>query len=322
MGNKKIYWWKKVLGRSNYRRKDGRRLSYAEYKIKRKKDIILHLSLFAAAIIAFVGIIGFIILKVIHKKEPDPVQANIVTEEPIEQVPVTEDELVPEEKVEAEPEEKTGAYLTKSEDAAAFFDGYNVDESSGSYILSEDTQSTYALLVNLDNGKVVASREGNEKIYPASMTKILTLLVAVEHLDNIDNTFTMTREIGDFVFGHECSVVGFEVDEVIPIKDLLYGTILPSGGDAAMCLAEYIAGSQEAFVDMMNEKLIELGLSDTAHFTNCIGIYNDDHYCTLKDMAMILKAAEENELCHEVLNARTYHTSPTANHPDGMQISN
>ncbi|MBO5623024.1 MAG: D-alanyl-D-alanine carboxypeptidase, partial [Butyrivibrio sp.] len=162
----------------------------------------------------------------------------------------------------------------------------------------------------------------NVRINPASMTKILTLLVAVEHLDNIDNTFTMTREIGDFVFKNDCSAVGFEVGEVLTIKDLLYGTILPSGADAAMCLAEYIAGSQEAFVDMMNEKLEELGLSDTAHFTNCVGVYDEDHYCTLMDMAMILKAAEENDLCHQVLNARTYLTTPTTEHPDGLQISN
>lgn len=310
--------------RSNYRRKDGRRLSNAEYRKKRKKEIVLHVSLLVAAVLAVVGLISFVIFKVVNKKDPEPVQAEIVNQEPIEEIQATTEEPpVPQETAEEEPEEKTGAYMAMSEDAAAFFEGYDLDwSSSGSYISSEDTQSTYALLVNLDNGNIVASREGNVKIYPASMTKILTLLVAVEHLDNIDNTFTMTREIGDFVFGHECSVVGFEVDEVIPIKDLLYGTILPSGGDAAMCLAEYIAGSQEAFVDMMNEKLKELGLSDTAHFTNCIGIYNDDHYCTLSDMAMILKAAEENELCHEVLNARTYHTSPTAQHPDGMQISN
>ncbi|MCR5404820.1 MAG: serine hydrolase [Butyrivibrio sp.] len=310
------------MGRSNYRRKDGRRLSNAEYKIKRKREIIVHLSMLIAAIIAVVGIIGFVIFKLTHKTEQEPVQAEIIHEEPIEEIPVETSSSLPEEIVEEEPEEKTGAYMAKSEDAASFFEGYNIDNGSAAYLSSENTLSTYAILVNLDTGKTVASREGTTKIYPASMTKILTLLVAVEHLDNIDNTFTMTREIGDFVFGHECSVVGFEVDEVIPIKDLLYGTILPSGGDAAMCLAEYIAGSQEAFVDMMNEKLTALGLSDTAHFTNCIGIYNDDHYCTLEDMAVILKAAEENALCHEVLNARTYHTSPTAQHPDGMQISN
>ena len=72
----------------------------------------------------------------------------------------------------------------------------------------------------------------------------------------------------------------------------------------------------------MNEKLAELGLADTAHFTNCIGIYNSEHYCTLLDMAMILKAAEENQLCSEVLKSRTYTTSATQEHPEGITVSN
>ena len=190
------------------------------------------------------------------------------------------------------------------------------------YISSEDVISKNAILVNLDSGEVVASRDGNVRINPASMTKILTLLVAAEHITDLDDTFEMTQAIGDFVFKKDCSTVGFNVGEKITVRDMLYGTILPSGADAAMCLAEYIAGSQEAFADMMNDKLKELGLSDTAHFTNCIGIYDQDHYCTLADMAMILKAAEENKICHEVLNARKYTTTPTTEHPEGLLISN
>lgn len=275
------------------------------------------------AVILVIACIVFAVLKITHKSEEKPVQATIINDVVEEAIPVTEETQQEEEVEEEAAEEEKSGFLTKSEDASSFFEGYSIDQSSdGAYISSEDTLSTYALLVNLDTGKIVASREGNTRINPASMTKILTLLVAVEHIDNLDNTFTMTQEIGDFVYSHDCSSVGFEVDEVIPVKDLLYGTILPSGGDAAMCLAEYVAGSQEDFVAMMNDKLNELGLSDTAHFTNCIGIYNEDHYCTLQDMAMILKAAEENELCHEVLNARTYHTTPTNKHPEGLQISN
>ena len=102
----------------------------------------------------------------------------------------------------------------------------------------------------------------------------------------------------------------------------MYGTILPSGGDAALALAEYVAGSHDKFVDMMNDKLKELGLSDTAHFTNCVGIYDDDHYCTLSDMAMIMKAAVENDLAKEILKTHIYTTSQTPEHPEGIEISN
>ena len=106
------------------------------------------------------------------------------------------------------------------------------------------------------------------------------------------------------------------------VRDLFYGTILPSGGDAAVGLATYVAGSHEAFVQLMNEKLEALGLSDTAHFTNCVGLYDTNHYCTLYDMAVIMKAAIQNELCREVLATKCYTTAPTAEHPEGLTISN
>ena len=312
-----IFGWKKVLGntRANYRKKDGQRLTAAEYRKRRQKEIILHLSMLAAIFFALIGTSIFIIYKVTHRNSgPEPEE---VADNATETMTII-DTLVQDVEIEEENE-----YLQKSDDSSTFFDGYVIEQDEDTaFIASEEVQSTYGLLINLDTGKVVASKDGNVRINPASMTKILTLLVAVEHLDDIENTFTMTQAIGDYVYKHDCSAVGFEVGEVVKVKDLLYGTILPSGGDAAMCLAEYIAGSQEAFVDMMNDKLEELGLSDTAHFTNCVGVYDEDHYCTLMDMAMILKAAEENSLCHEILNTRTYLTTPTTEHPDGLQISN
>lgn len=132
------------------------------------------------------------------------------------------------------------------------------------------------------------------------MTKVLTLLVAVENLNGLNalnDEFVITTEITDYCFRNDCSVAGFAVGEAVTIRDLLYGTILPSGGDGALGLAIYTAGSQEAFVELMNEKLKQLGLSDSAHFTNCMGIYNDNHYCTVYDMAVIMEAAMQDEIC-------------------------
>jgi D-alanyl-D-alanine carboxypeptidase (penicillin-binding protein 5/6) len=155
------------------------------------------------------------------------------------------------------------------------------------------------------------------------MTKIMTLLVAAEHVaDRLDETYTMTIDISDYCYVNDCSVVGLEPNEVVPVRELLYGTILPSGADAAVCLANFVAGSHEAFVDMMNAKVQELGLSESAHFTNAVGLYDAQNVCTVKDMALILKAAMENELCREVLNARTYETLPTEQHPSGQVLSN
>ena len=156
------------------------------------------------------------------------------------------------------------------------------------------------------------------------MTKVLTVLVAAEQIqeDDLDDIFTMTLEITDYAYVNDCSSVGFLNEEEVTVRDLFYGTVLPSGGDAAVGLATYIAGSHEAFADMMNTKLEELGISDSAHFTNCIGLYDENHYCTVYDMAIIMKAAMQNELCREILAAHTYTTTPTSQHPDGITISN
>ncbi len=189
---------------------------------------------------------------------------------------------------------------------------------------NENVNSTQAILVNADTGEIVARKDDQRVISPASMTKILTLLVACENLteEDLDDPFTISIEITDFVFKNQCSAVNFDKEETVTVRDLLYGTILPSGADAAMGLAEYVAGSQEAFVDMMNAKVEELGISSTAHFTNCIGLYDEENHCTVRDMAVILRAAVDNEMCREFLSAHTYTTTPTPQHPDGIEISN
>lgn len=202
---------------------------------------------------------------------------------------------------------------------------------AGKYAWTEKTRtlgngisSNHAVLVDIENGAVLAGKDETSRIVPASMTKVLTLLTAVEHLEAADlkDKFKITVEITDYSYVNECSCAGFGINEKVTVEDLLYGTILPSGADAALGLAIYVAGSQEDFVVMMNQKLEELGISDTAHFTNCVGIYDEDHYCTLLDMAVIMEAALENDLCREVLSARTYTTSKTKQHKEGLLLSN
>ena len=219
-----------------------------------------------------------------------------------------------------EAEEAEASVQTSSMPFAAGYDAKETDSTT--YLGSDSVQSGYALLVDLDDNTIVSQKGAYDRISPASMTKILTVLVAAEHVTDLDDTFTITKEITDFSYSHDCSAVGFLDEETVTVRDLLYGTILPSGGDAAAGLACYVAGSMDAFVDMMNEKLAELGLSDTAHFTNCVGLYDENHYCSIYDMAMILKAAVENDLAREVLTAHTYTTSATEQHPEGITISN
>ena len=174
--------------------------------------------------------------------------------------------------------------------------------------------SEYAILVDLDHGEVIAQKNADVAINPASMTKILTLLVAVEQIADTNQTYTMNFEITDYCYVNECSVVGYEVGEVIPVDELFYGCILNSGADACLALADVAAGSHENFVVLMNEKLEELGISDTAHFTNCVGLYDQDHYCTVGDMATILKAALENDKARKVLSTKIFTTAPSNKH--------
>ena len=221
----------------------------------------------------------------------------------------TETELSEAETTEAEEEPLTYSFAETPDTAA---------------ITSEDVISTNAVLVDESADTIVASKGAKERILPASMKKVLTILVAAEHIseEDLDDTFTMTLEITDYAYVNDCSSVGFLDGEEVTVRDLFYGTALHSGGDAALGLATYVAGSQEAFVEMMNQKLEELGIADSTHFTNCVGIYDEAHYSTVYDMAVIMKAAIHNDLCREFLSLHTYTTKPTEQHPDGIEISN
>ncbi|MCR4691763.1 MAG: hypothetical protein K5739_10495 [Lachnospiraceae bacterium] len=201
------------------------------------------------------------------------------------------------------------------------YDAHKTENTSG---FSGEVISEYGVLMDAQTGEIKASRNPNTRISPASMTKVLTILVAAENLPDpdLEKRIPITLEVTDFSFSNDCSNVGFAVDELVTVRDLFYGTILPSGGDAAYALATYVSGSMEEFADLMNEKLKELGLSQSAHFTNCVGLYNEDHYCTIYDMAIIMDAAMRNDFCREVLSAHTYTTSQTPEHPDGITISN
>ena len=173
----------------------------------------------------------------------------------------------------------------------------------------DDIDSEYAVIVDLVSGNVIAGRNYDETMYPASMTKILTLLVAAENIDRkkLDtDTYEIHQGITSYVYSNQMSQVGWGIGDTPSIRSLMYGTILPSGADGALALAEYTAGSEEAFVELMNKKLKELGISDTAHFTNVVGAFDEDHYCTALDMATILRAAIDNELCREVLSCHYY----------------
>lgn len=201
---------------------------------------------------------------------------------------------------------------------------YEAHTTSDTITTGADVISEKSILIDLASGDILMQKGYRDRISPASMTKVLTLLVACENIteDQLSDKYTITPEITSYAYNHDCSCVGFSNEESVTVEDMLYGTILPSGADAALGLANYISGSHEAFVDLMNDKLEELGLSDTSHFTNCIGLYDDNHYSSVYDIAMIMEATIDNPLAKKVLSAHKYTTSETPEHPNGIEISN
>lgn len=269
-------------------------------------------------IFAVLAISAAFVIKFVRKPKTGKTSLEIQPMESIAPIPIVEPDLSTAKEIPSEPEEET----PEPEEEAPVYQFTSTEDTVT--INSADVISSNAILVDESTDVIVASKGAKEQIYPASMTKVLTVLVAAEQLTekDLDDTFTMTLEITDYAYVNDCSAVGFLDGEEVTVRDLFYGTILPSGGDAALGLATYISGSHEEFVVLMNEKLKELGIADSAHFTNCIGLYNDQHYCTVYDMAVIMKAAMQNDMCREFLSAHIYTTTSTEQHPDGITISN
>ncbi len=186
--------------------------------------------------------------------------------------------------------------------------------------LGAEVDAPCAMLWDITTNRVVAAKGENTRVYPASVTKVMTLLVAVEHISDFTDTFTMTYEILYPLYRNDATIAGFLEGEKVVVEDLLYGTILPSGADASHGLAEYVAGSEEAFVAMMNEKAATLGLRDT-HFVNTSGLHDSNHYTTAADMAVVLRAAMENPHCRQVLSTYQYTTAVTPEHPEGILLT-
>ena len=180
--------------------------------------------------------------------------------------------------------------------------------------------SPYAALLDVNNHKIIAGKLADSKIYPASMTKVMTLIVVSENIDKMPQTYTFGFEMLNRLYMEEASVAGFLEGETVDVEDLMYGLVLPSGADAAEALAIMVAGSNEEFAKLMNEKCQELGLKYT-HFTNPTGLYDEEQYTTPSEMAMIMEYAMKDETRAKVLGTYQYKTKATAQHPEGIQLT-
>ena len=235
--------------------------------------------------------------------EPEVTVSETPAQEPAPE-PLPEPE--PEPKPEPEPEQPALTLAQASEETKT---------------LDLELYSSSTVLVDVQTGAVLAEKNMDEKIYPASMTKVMTLLVAAENLPDLDAAFTMTQAIIDPLYLAGASMAGYVNGETVTMRDLLYGAVVPSGAEATEALAQAVAGSEEAFVAMMNEKAAALGLTNT-HFMNTSGLHDENHYSTVREIALILQAAMENETCAEILSAENYRASETEQHPDGLAMTN
>ena len=179
----------------------------------------------------------------------------------------------------------------------------------------------HAMLLDLDTNEILAGSKYVRKIYPASLTKVMTMLVAVENVKDPKAKYKFTEKDIAPLVEDNASVAGFQAGESVTFEDLLYASILRSGADGTLGLANLVAGSEKSFVKMMNDKAAEMGLENT-HFTNSSGLHDDDHYSTCLDMERILAAAMQNETCRKVLTAKEYTTTKTKKfNPDGLLLT-
>lgn len=182
---------------------------------------------------------------------------------------------------------------------------------------TSQAKSHAGILLRAEDGEILAQFQADQKIFPASLTKIMTCIVAIENLASTEETVTLDAGIFDALYSQNASMAGFQPGEELKAIDLLYGVILPSGGECCVGIADYIAGSEQAFVALMNQKAAELGMSST-NFANATGLYQESHYSTVRDLGIALRYALGNDTFREIFHCRSHSVPPTNRHPEGI----
>lgn len=193
----------------------------------------------------------------------------------------------------------------------------SIESERTASVSSDPLYSSNAILIRLTDDTVLMEKNSEEKIYPASLTKMMTVLVAIENLSDLDEKIKLTWSMFEGLYEANASMAGFQAGEQVRAIDLLYGAMLPSGAESCIALADYIAGSEENFVRWMNQKAKELGMNNT-HFENTTGLHSENHYTTVKDLAILLSNALQNDIFRDIFTTFCYSVPPTNKHPDGI----
>ncbi|MDE6020870.1 MAG: D-alanyl-D-alanine carboxypeptidase [Ruminococcus sp.] len=171
-----------------------------------------------------------------------------------------------------------------------------------------DINSQYAVILDAQTGEVIAEKNGDASIFPASMTKIMTAILAIENFSDLNTYVTVPSDAIISAANRGGSLAGFYGGETVTPMDLIYGILLPSGCECSIAVGMLISGSEEAFVELMNQKAQELGMTET-HFDNATGLHTENHYSTAHDMAKLMLYASSNEIFRQIDTTPSYITS-------------
>ena len=206
------------------------------------------------------------------------------------------------------------SFAAEEEAAKGFASDLCVISDEGSFN-PEDVTSQAGALFDLTDREVLYSKDAFEKLYPASITKVMTALIAIKY-GNLEDQVTVTEDAVITETG--ATLCGIQPGDTLTLEQLLYGLMLPSGNDAGAAIAIHMAGSIDAFADKMNEEAKRLGATDT-HFMNPHGLHDEDHYTTAYDLYLIFNEA----LKYPEFRTVTGSTAYTANYTNkaGESIS-
>lgn len=180
-----------------------------------------------------------------------------------------------------------------------------IDEGIDVTVSMTGLNSTYALLLDAQTGEVIAEKNGYATVYPASMTKIMTAILTIESFEDMNTPITMPYAALSAAWSGGGSTAGFGSGANITVLDLVYGMLLPSGCECCFAAAYEICGSEAAFVELMNQKAQELGMTGT-HYANCTGLPNSNHYTTPYDMTLLMQYAIQNDIFRMVDTTQSY----------------
>lgn len=194
---------------------------------------------------------------------------------------------------------------------------------SSSTPVSIDTESLHspcAILVRLGDKTVLMQKRSDEKIYPASLTKMMTAVVAIESIPDLKQKIQLSPSIFKPLYKEDASRAGFLPGEEVRAIDLLYGALLPSGAECCIGLADKVSGSEQNFVTKMNQKAKQLGMDNT-HFANSTGLQDKNHYTTVKDLSLLLGYALQNKTFREIFTSSRHSTAATNKHTSGITFT-